>query len=119
MQRRNDHNLATVSGFFRKLDDVFEELPLIDTDHISVDPFVSKVSERSDWFGGMLQTRMSANLEVVPVASVRRELHTKDILACNLVLVAPSEKLGRLSSEHAAHDELDASSLVGSPSEVL
>lgn len=93
-------------------------MSLINPNHVVIEPFVPEVSQRVDRFGGLLHARMGADLEVVAVASISRELHTKDTLASDVVLVAPSKKLGGLASEHAAHDELNASSLARSLAKV-
>ena len=55
---------------------------------------------------------MRAYLKISAVAHICGELDAEDSLARYVMLVAASEQLSRFSGEHAAHDQLDAPSLL-------
>lgn len=86
-------------------------MALIYANDIVILPFVSKVCENIDWSSRNLLARVRANGELVVISFVSRKLNSEYSLASDCVFVAATEKLGSLASEHAAHDELYATTL--------
>jgi len=52
-----------------------------------------------------------ADLEIGAIALIGRKFDAQYLFASDLVFVAPPQQLSSLSSEHAAHDELNSASL--------
>ena len=111
LQRRNNHHFPVAGRPLGKLNNVIEELALVNANNVVGAPLVTQVCKQRDGHGSLLLAGVGADCEVCAVALVRLEFDSEDAFARNFMLVAAAEQLGGFSSEHATHDQLDATSL--------
>jgi hypothetical protein len=56
LQRRNDYDFLGIGCSLRKLNQIAEKLPLVNSNHIKLSPSIADFAESSDWNGIFSQT---------------------------------------------------------------